>query len=98
LAISLETRRANRHLGTEQLLNLLRREAPRFFELAEVVGQWVWIHFEQKQPPTITGKLAELGFHWNRRRQTWQHPCGNVPCRDPRSRYGSYFPADHKPA
>jgi hypothetical protein len=24
----------------------------------------------------VTAELAQLGFHWNRRRQVWQHPCG----------------------
>jgi len=42
--------------------------------------------------------LAELGFHWNGDRQSWQHPCGTIPGKsatyDPRQRYGSYFAAD----
>jgi len=99
--ISLERRRANRALGTDKLLELLRTEAPRFFELAEVVGKWVWIHFDGKQPAEITRVLSELGFHWNNRRQTWQHPCGSKTPRterDPRDKYGSYFPADAKAA
>jgi hypothetical protein len=100
--INLELRRANRKLETEKLLSLLRCETPNFFELAEVVGKWVWIHFSDKQPPTVTRVLAELGFHWNNTRQTWQHPCGTIPDEratyDPRKRYGSYFAADQKPA
>ena len=100
--INLELRRANRKLETEKLLALLRSETPNFFELAEVVGKWVWIQFSDKQPPTVTRVLAELGFHWNNTRQTWQHPCGTIveePANyDPRKRYGSYFAADQKPA
>jgi hypothetical protein len=46
--------------------------------------------------------LAELGFHWNNTRQTWQHPCGTRTVErasdDPRKRYGSSFAADQKPA
>jgi hypothetical protein len=46
--------------------------------------------------------LAELGFHWNNKRQSWQHPCGTITDEratyDPRKRYGSYFAADQKPA
>src|SRR5271154_2112441 len=42
--INLELRRANRQLETEKLLSLLRSETPNFFEIAEVVGKWVWIH------------------------------------------------------
>jgi len=53
------------------LLALLRRETPRFFELA-IVGKWAWIQFAEKQPNEVTRVLAELGFHWNRARQTWQ--------------------------
>src|SRR5689334_19521511 len=69
-------RRANRFLETEKLLALLRSEAPKFYDMAEVVGKWVWIHFSQKQPAQVTRCLSELGFHWNNARQTWQHPCG----------------------
>ena len=100
--INLELRRANRALETEKLLALLRSETPNFFELAEVVGKWVWIQFTEKQPSEVTRILAELGFHWNNTRQTWQHPCGTIPDEratyDPRRRYGSYFAADQKPA
>src|SRR5208337_2154040 len=69
-------RQANRNLNTEKLLALLRRETPKFFELAEIVGKWVWIQFDGKQPVTVTAVLSELGFHWNNARQSWQHPCG----------------------
>jgi hypothetical protein len=100
--IDMKLRRVNRRLQTEKLLALLREETPRFFELAEVVGKWVWIQFTEKQPSEITSVLAELGFHWNNTRQTWQHPCGTIPLKgatyDPRDRYGSYFAADQKAA
>ena len=95
-------RRTNRALETDKLLALLRSEAPRFFEVAEVVGKWVWVQFSDKQPPTITRVLAELGFHWNNARQVWQHPCGTIreerATFDPRKRYRSYFAADAKSA
>ena len=100
--IDFALRRANQALETEKLLALLRSESPRFFEVAEVVGKWVWIQFTDKQPPTVTRVLAEFGFHWNNTRQTWQHPCGTYrnerATYDPRRRYGSYFAADIKPA
>ena len=100
--INFARRNANRVLNTDRVLALLRREAPKFFELAEVVGKWVWIQFADKQPPTVTAVLSELGFHWNHKRQSWQHPCGvfrdqSAPV-DPRKIYGSYFAADVKPA
>jgi hypothetical protein len=100
--INLARRLANRNLNTEKLLALLRRETPKFFELAEVVGKWAWIQFDGKQPATVTAVLSELGFHWNKNRQTWQHPCGLFRDRstslDPRQKYGSYFAANIKPA
>ena len=99
--IDFARRRANRALGTEQLIALLRTEAPRFYEVAEVVGRWVWIQFAEKQPPQVTTVLAELGFHWNNKRQTWQHPCGALTQSsptDPREKYGSRHPADLQPA
>ena len=100
--IDFARRRANRQLGTQDLLALLRSEAPRFYELAEVVGKWVWIQFTEKQPSDITARLAEFGFHWNNKRQVWQHPCGPVTVDaspdDPRAKYGSVHPADAVPA
>jgi len=98
--IDMTLRFKNRALNTEKLLALLRTDAPDFF--AEVIGKWVWIQFTEKQPPQVTRVLAELGFHWNNKRQTWQHPGGSLPVEaaayDPRRRYGSYFAADVKPA
>ena len=95
--ISFKERRRNRALTTRRLLTLLRTQAPRFWEVAEVVGKWVWITFTEKQPREVTMTLSELGFHWNKIRQCWQHPCGTwierTP-RDPRTKYGSYFAAD----
>ena len=100
--IDMALRRANRKLETEKLLALLRSETPNFFELAEVVGKWVWIQFSDKQPSDVTKVLAELGFHWNNTRQTWQHPCGTITDEratyDPRKRYGSYFATGQKAA
>lgn len=90
--INYKKRFENRALNTENLLALLRSETPNFFELAEVVGKWVWIHFADKQPSEVTSVLAELGFHWNNTRQAWQHPCGTITDEradyDPRKRYG----------
>jgi hypothetical protein len=99
--IDLALRRANRAMNTDKLLALLKAETPNFFELAEVVGKWVWIQFAEKQSSEVTRVLAELGFHWNNTRQAWQHPCGtalfDAATYDPRRRYRSYFAADVKP-
>ena len=99
--IDMARRYQNRSLPTESLLNLIRREAPDFWRMAEVVGKWVWISFDDRQPCRITAALSELGFHWNNRRQAWQHPCGTVAAssnKDPRRIYRNYFPADMNPA
>ena len=99
--ISFKARRQNRALPTEKVLHLLRTEAPRFWEICEVVGKWVWITFTDKQPREVTMTLSELGFTWNSVRQCWQHHGGTIAPStplDPRIKYGSYFPADVKPA
>ena|ERR1700735_4126945 len=100
--INTARRQANRALNTDKLLALLRSEAPNFYAIAEVVGKWVWIQFDGKQPVTITSVLSELGFHWNTKRQSWQHPCGLFRDQsvnfDPRKKYGSYFAADRQAA
>jgi len=99
--IDFARRQQNRALDTDRLLALLRSETPSFFAMAEVVGRWVWIQFSDKQPPTVTSVLAELGFHWNNTRRSWQHPCGTLAHEratyDPRRRYGSFFAADIMP-
>ena len=61
--ISFKRRRANRALSTERVIQLLQREAPNFFALAQVVGKWVWVQFTDKQPREVTARLAEFGFH-----------------------------------
>jgi hypothetical protein len=101
-AIDWEKRNRNRQLPTRDLLALLRTEAPDLYRLAQVVGKWVWVQFAEKQPPTVTAVLAQLGFHWNNKRQCWQHPCGPVTVDaspdDPRAKYGAVFAADEQPA
>jgi hypothetical protein len=98
LPIDMNRRRVNRCLKTQQVIDLLQKEAPSFFAVAEVIGKWVWVQFSEKQSREITAQLAQLGFHWNNKRQAWQHPCGifrkDPASYDPRTRYGSHFPAD----
>jgi hypothetical protein len=99
--IDLRKRRTRRSFSTRQVLDLLQAEAPEFFGLAEVVGQWVWITFRDKQPREVTARLAEFGFHWNNQRGSWQHPCGQLrpgTQHDPRQKYQTYFPADLRAA
>jgi hypothetical protein len=93
----------NRKLSTEAVLNYLRTRLPRQYELAEVVGKWVWLDVSPARKPHLAALLWALGFHWNSRRGVWQHPCGRFepvashPA-DPRTKYRSFFPADVLPA
>ena len=94
---------ANRGLSTEAVLNCLREQLPRQYELAEVVGKWVWLDVSPSGKPALAKLLWALGFHWNQRRNVWQHPCGKFDPlgshpTDPRSKYRSFFPADVLPA
>ena len=96
LPIDSEARKANRMLPTPKVLNLLLTTAPDAYRLAEVVGKWVWVTFKEQPAAEIRQQLAQLGFHWNRERQAWQHPCGAFSlgsASDPHERYSSYRPA-----
>jgi hypothetical protein len=101
LPIDSEARKRNRTLPTEKVLNLLLTGSPELYRLAEVVGKWVWVTFKEQPAAEIRQQLAQLGFHWNRERQAWQHPCGQFSlssAQDPHQKYSSYYPADHKTA
>ena len=94
---------ANRRLSTETVLNCLRTQLPSQYELAEVVGKWVWLDVSPARKPMLAKALWALGFHWNQRRGVWQHPCGKFDPlgshpTDPRAKYRCYFPADVLPA
>ena len=97
LPIDAEARKKNRTLPTEKVLALLQQHDRRLWEMAEVVGKWIWVSFSEQPAPTVRQTLAQLGFHWNRTRQSWQHPCGQFRLSssgDPREKYPSTHPAD----
>lgn len=99
--VNYKERDANRQLPTERVLELLRSKMPEQYNLAEIVGKWVWVTFTEIPSDKIRAGLSQLGFHWNNVRKCWQHPCGQVRERgtqDPREKYGSQFPADQVPA
>ena len=101
LPIDAEARKKNRMLATPKVLNLLLTKTPDIYRLAEVVGKWVWVQFKETPTAEIRQQLAQLGFHWNRERQAWQHPCGQFRLSsqtDPHDKYSCYFPADVRPA
>ena len=96
LPIDSEARKANRTLPTPKVLTLLHQQLPAAYRLAEVVGKWVWVTFKEQPAAEIRQQLAQLGFHWNRERQAWQHPCGKFSLSsagDPHEKYSSYHPA-----
>ena len=96
LPIDTEARKKNRTLPTPKVLNLLHTQLPAAYRLAEVVGKWVWVRFTEQPAAQVRQQLAQLGFHWNRERQAWQHPCGNFSLgsqADPHEKYSSYRPA-----
>jgi hypothetical protein len=101
LPIDAEARKKNRILPITKVLELLKTSNPGLFNLAEVVGRWIWVAFRETPAPELRQQLAQLGFHWNRERQAWQHPCGAFRLRsmtDPHQKYSCYFPADIRPA
>ena len=86
----------NRELPTQSVLALLKAQLPQQYELAEIVGRWIWLEFPARTHRAAANALSRLGFHWNQRRCLWQHPCGacapySVHTGDPRSKYGSRF-------
>jgi hypothetical protein len=85
----------NRSLPVEKVLEKLKRWMPAQYELAEVVGKWVWITFPEPPAERIRAELSQLGFHWNNVRKCWQHPCGETLPRgtqEPRDKYQVWFP------
>ena len=96
LPIDSEVRKQNRTLPTPKVLTLLHQQLPAAYRLAEVVGKWIWVQFKEQPAAEIRQQLAQLGFHWNRERQAWQHPCGQFSlssASDPHEKYSSYHPA-----
>ncbi len=85
----------NRKLSVEKVLEKLERWMPAQYELAEVVGKWVWISFPEAPAERVRAELSQLGFHWNNVRKCWQHPCGETLPRgqqEPREKYDTWFP------
>ena len=86
-----QERKANRQMSTAHVLEHLRADAPAAFDAARVVGRWVWLEFSDKPSEPVRTAIKALGFHWNRQREAWQHPCGffmHHSPGDPRDKYG----------
>jgi hypothetical protein len=96
LPIDTEARKKNRTLPTPKVLAQLHQQIPAAYRLAEVVGRWVWVTFKEQPAAELRQQLSQLGFHWNRERQSWQHPCGQFSlgsATDPHAKYSTYRPA-----
>ncbi len=76
--VNYKERDANRKLPQDRVLKILERWMPLQRKMASVVGSWIWIQFKSEPPAEIRRDLSQLGFHWNRKRQLWQHPCGSI--------------------
>ena len=99
--IDTEARKKNRSLPTEKVLALLQQHDRRLWELAEVVGKWIWVSFTEQPPAAARHTLSQLGFHWNNNRHAWQHPCGAFrlgSSNDPHEKYASHPAAQFKAA
>jgi hypothetical protein len=100
--VNFQQRDENRALATDKVLDLLRQWLPKAYDLAEVVGKWVWVTFPEQPAETVRGQLSQFGFHWNNSRKCWQHPCGQFATEgsgtDPRAKYGSHPATELKAA
>lgn len=88
-----ESRMRNSMLDTLTVLGRLKTEKPELWELAEVVGQWVWIEFPMRPAPEVRQYLLDLGFHWNQKRVCWQHACGRFTHHSPGNPRWKYITA-----
>jgi DNA repair protein RadC len=62
--------------NTLALLDRMKTEMPELWGQAQVVGRWVWLEFNIPPATEVRKQLHSFGFHWNRDRRCWQHPCG----------------------
>jgi len=58
LPIDTEARKKNRTLPTPKVLELLKNANPGLFNLAEVVGKWIWVSFRETPAPELRQQLA----------------------------------------
>lgn len=78
-------------MTTREVADRLATDCPSAVQHARVVGRWIWISFPSAPSIAICDTLKAMGFHYNRKRSAWQHPCGwasrHAPY-DPRIKYG----------
>ena len=88
-------------MNTLEVIEAVKELTPELVPSARVVGRWVWIETADKPSAETRDVLKWLGFHWNRKRIAWQHPCG-LHCKhapyDPRDKYASVSVSELIPA
>jgi hypothetical protein len=79
-------------LSTVSEIRQALQDRPDILPYARMVGRWAWVEFPARPPLETRRWLKEAGFHWNKERNAWQHPCGyrskHAPY-DPREKYES---------
>ena len=67
----------NRNLSPAKVAERLG-EHPDIVARSRLVGRWIWVEFPDDEKPDADTRswLRELGFHFNKKRRAWQHPCG----------------------
>src|SRR3974377_899252 len=60
--VTFQQREENRALPTDKVLDLLRQWVPAAYDLAQVVGKWVWVTFPEAPAETVRGQLSPFGF------------------------------------
>ncbi len=88
----------HRSLELAQVLAMVRQHVARQWWSTEVVGSWVWVYQSPGLRQSERSALFELGFHWNPRRQVWQHPCGVPTPGAAASPLARHFPAQQTEA
>ena len=87
----------NRALPAERIVEILKNEAPGFWNMVAIVGKWVWLEIPAPYSRREANFLWRLGFHFSPARRCFQHPGGlitdAVSNEDPRERYGCIYPS-----
>lgn len=90
-------RNPNRRLSQAEVIDRIQGHS-EITQRTKIVGAWVWVEFEEKPSAEARETLREIGFHWNRDRNAWQHPCGVFRKRsrwNPKDKYGEVELSDN---
>ncbi len=79
LPIDAEARKKNRTLPITKVLELLKTSNPGLFNLAEVVGRWVWVAFRETPAPEIAADVGAAWFPLEPRASGMAAPLRRVP-------------------